>query len=89
MTIYIATTVHGRGITEINDFSSRLDLFAYADEVLCRSNTNPNRSDNIDTLLSKLYDNGFGFGARSHKRVSRREALALIRAGGVKNHTLL
>lgn len=89
MTIYIATDIHGRGIKEINDFASKLDLWVYADEVLACHNVNPYRSDSIDTLLGKLYDNGFGTGARSHKRISRKEALTLIRAGGVKNHTLL
>ena len=32
--IYIATDIHGRGIKYINAFDSRLDFWAYADEVL-------------------------------------------------------
>ena len=84
---YIATTIHGRGVSQINDFQNRMDLCAYADDVLACHNVNPCRSDSIDTLLEKLYDSGFGFGARSHSRVSRKEATALIRAGA-KNNTL-
>jgi hypothetical protein len=86
--IYIATTVHGRGITEISAFEGRLGLWAYADDVLCTHNTDPKRSDSIDTLCEKLYDNGPGFGSRSHRRVSYANALGHIR-DGVRNNTFL
>tara|TARA_R110002033_G_scaffold12556_2_gene38048 strand:- start:694 stop:993 length:300 start_codon:yes stop_codon:yes gene_type:complete len=79
--IYIATDIHGRGIKYINAFDSKLDFWAYADEVLSCRDAHPKRSDTIDTLCEHLYDSGFGFGARSHHRVSRLDAAQLIRNG--------
>lgn len=79
--IYIATDIHGRGIKHVNAFDNRLSFWAYADEVLACRDTHPKRSDTIDALCEHLYDSGFGFGARSHHRVSRQEAARLIRNG--------
>ena len=79
--IYIATDIHGHGVKHVNAFDSKLDFWAYADEVLACHDANPKRSDTIDTLCEHLYDSGFGFSARSHHRVSRQEAAQLIRNG--------
>jgi|TARA_R110000787_G_scaffold261376_2_gene366740 hypothetical protein len=79
--IYIATDIHGRGVRHVTAFEDRLDLWAYADEVLSCHSVSPNRSDSIDVLCDKLYDNGIGTGARSHRRVSRMAAAMLIRGG--------
>ena len=79
--IYIATDIHGQGVKHVTAFDDRLDLWAYADEVLSCHNVNPCWSDSIDQLCDKLYDNGIGSGSRHHSRVSRREAKQLIRNG--------
>tara|TARA_R110002096_G_scaffold83979_1_gene194281 strand:+ start:223 stop:501 length:279 start_codon:yes stop_codon:yes gene_type:complete len=79
--IYIATDIHGRGIRHVTAFDTRLDLWAYAAEVLACHNVSPCRSDSIEQLCEDLYDNGIGSGARDHFRVSRREAKQLIRNG--------
>jgi hypothetical protein len=86
--IYIATEEHGRGIRHVTAFDDRLDFLAYADEVLACNDAGSmirSKSSSIQQICDALYDNGIGFGARHHRRISRNEAIELI--GWVKmNH---
>jgi hypothetical protein len=86
--IYIATDIHGRGIRHVTSFQNKTELLNYAFDVLSSSDTEPATSDTITDLCEKLYDKGIGVGARSHSRVSRQDAVTLIRCGA-ENHTLL
>jgi hypothetical protein len=86
--IYIATNVHGQGVTVVTGFNGKDDLIAYADNILACTNTRANYSDSIATICDKLYDMGPGYGARHHARVSREEAIELIR-GGAADRTWL
>lgn len=86
MTIYIATDIHGRGVRHVSAFADKHDFFAYASQVLTFHDPSPNRSDSIDVLCEKLYDNGVGFGARHHSRISRKNAKILIRDGAEAHH---
>ena len=79
--IYIATNIHGRGVKHITGFDSRLDFWAYADEVLACHDRNVPRSASVADICDGIYDNGIGSGARDHFRVSRREAARYIRHG--------
>jgi len=83
MTIYIQTTIAGQTISKsiLSEFKSRLDYWAYADEVLAFNDVVPLRSDTIEELCDQLVDNGAGSGSRFHQRASRIEAKAAIRAG--------
>lgn len=82
--IYIATDIHGRGVRHVLAFDNRDDLYRYAQDVHEheRSGENwPRASYSIERLCECLYDRGVGFGARSHRRVSRRDAYRLARDG--------
>ena len=80
--IYIATDIHGRGVRHVLAFDNREDLFLYARRVTERCGDRwPRASYSIDRLCECLYDRGVGFGARSHRRVSRRDAYRLARDG--------
>ncbi len=83
MAFYILTTVHGQGPwkAHITHWPTKLDFWAYCAEVMsCRDGV-PKRSHTIDQLCEVIYDNGPGFGARSHKRVSVQEARDYIKVG--------
>ena len=88
--IYIQTILAGRPVAHsvVTAFDSRLDFWAYADEVLACHSANPGRSDAIADLCEMLADNGPSTGQRWHRRVSRREAAHLIRQGAT-NRTWL
>jgi len=79
--IYIATNIHGRGVRHISAFENRADLLSYACEVLAMTDSYPRNRASIDELCEALSDNGIGFGARSHRRVSRKQAIEHIRDG--------
>jgi hypothetical protein len=87
--IYIATNQHGAGVKVVSQFEGRIGFMLYADEVTAMHDVSIQASDSIDTICDKLYDSGPGIGARHHNRVSRIEAIALIKSGGVSNHTWL
>jgi len=82
--IYIATNEHGRGIKHITAFDDRMDFLSYADEVLACNDSHSlirAKATPIGTICEALYDNGIGFGARDHRRVSRQDAKEYIREG--------
>jgi len=82
--IYIATDIHGRGVRHVTAFDDRTDFFKYVQEVHERRSNGedwPRQSYSIDRLCDCLYDRGIGFGSRSHRRVSRRDAHKFTRNG--------
>lgn len=84
--IYIATDEHGKGVKHITPFDNRLDFLNYADDVLAFNGRNymiRRRASSIDTICEALYDNGIGFGARHHFRVSRKDAKKYLKNGAI------
>lgn len=81
--IYIATDEHGRGIRHVTAFYSRDALHSYALGIMAWHADSHllNGRPSISAICDALYDAGVGFGSRSHRRVSRREAALLIRSG--------
>ena len=78
--IYIATNEHGQGVRHVTAFDDRADFLAYADEVLACDNNNAmlRGRPSISRICEALYDDGPGFGSRSHSRISRDEAQELV-----------
>ena len=78
--IYIATNEHGQGIRHVTAFDDRADFLNYASDVLaCHNDWAMLRGrPSIARICEALYDNGPGFGARSHSRISRDEAQELV-----------
>ena len=66
-------------VTEV--INGHYGLFQYADALLSCSHHPVRRSDSIEEILYKLGDNGPGHGARYHCRISRKEAISLIKSG--------
>ena len=83
--IYIQTILAGRPMSQgvVTSFDSRLDFWAYADEVLACRSANPRRSHTVAALCELLADNGPGHGQRWHRRVHRWAAAHLIRQGAI------
>jgi hypothetical protein len=81
--IYIATDIHGRGLSYIAAYDSRTDFLSTALQWLDRSDRYflINARSSIDDICDALRDSGAGFGARSHHRITRREAFKLARDG--------
>lgn len=81
--IYIVTNEHGRGVRHVTGFDNRDALHSYAYEVMSYHSNNHllNGKPSVSAICDALDDIGPGFGARSHRRVSRKEAEQLIRAG--------
>ena len=81
--IYIATDIHGRGVRHVFAYDSRDDFSRTAKQWLERSDDyfKIKARSTVNDICDALYDSGPGFGARSHRRVSRREALRLKRDG--------
>jgi hypothetical protein len=81
--IYIATDIHGRGLRHITAFDSRNDFLSTALQWLDRSDRyfSIKTRSSIDDICDALHDHGPGLGARSHHRVTRREAFKLSRDG--------
>lgn len=75
--IYIATNIHGRGVKHVAAFRGKADLMQYAHDYsrFCHP------SATVDEICEALADHGIGFGSRSHRRVTLREARALVRNG--------
>lgn len=81
--IYVATDIHGRGylhvvayddVAEFRNVALKwLESRDAAWEITARST--------IDDVCHALRDAGPGFGARSHRRVSRADALKMKREG--------
>lgn len=82
MTIYIATDVNGRGILSIGNYDDKNDFHNVAVKWLERTDRGfINKSATIADICDALHDQGPCFGARSHYRISRKEALFLKREG--------
>jgi len=81
--IYIATDIHGRGIGHITAYDSRNDFLSTALQWLDRSDRYflINARSSINDICDALHDHGPGLGARTHHRVTRREAFKLVRDG--------
>ena len=80
--IYILTTEAGGWTRDtVSSFVGRSDLMQYADDVLCRSSIVIGSRDTIDVLCDKLADQGPGRGSRSHRRISRADAVVAIQQG--------
>lgn len=75
--LFIATAVHGRGVQHVAAFRGKADLLQYAHDYSCL----PPESATVDQICEALADKGLGFGSRSHRRVTLREARALVRNG--------
>jgi len=85
--IYIATDIHGRGTRHVFAYDSRDDFARTAKQWLDRSDGyfQIKARSTVNDICDALFDSGQGFGARSHRRVSRKEALRLKR-DGVNSH---
>ena len=85
--IYIATDIHGRGARHVFAYDSRDDFSRTAKQWLDRSDGyfRIKARSTVNDICDALYDSGPGFGARSHRRVTRKEALQLKR-DGVNSH---
>jgi hypothetical protein len=81
--IYIATDIHGRGLRHVTAYDSRKDFLSTALQWLDRSDKyfSIKARSSINDICDALRDSGAGFGARSHHRVTRREAFKLARDG--------
>jgi hypothetical protein len=88
MTIYIATEVFGKGVKHVWACDDKADLFDYVSDTCAMKDANPLKSMSVSDLLACIYDDGPGFGSRQHRRVSRKEAIALIKKGA-ENDTFL
>ncbi len=87
--IYIATNVHGRGVKAVTQFAGKKELVEYASVMLAYTNEGVYASDTVNDICYKLTDVGMGRGARTHARVSRVVALALVKSEGVRDDTFL
>ena len=78
--IYIATNEHGQGVRHVTAFDDRADFLAYAADMLACNDANAMLCGRptIARICEALYDNGPGFGSRSHSRISRDEAQELV-----------
>lgn len=82
MTIYIATDVNGRGVKQIGNFDDKNDFRKIAMKWLESTDHGYIKtSATIADICEALYDQGPCFGARSHYRISRKEAFFLKREG--------
>ena len=86
--IYIATEVAGKGITDITEYSSLDDYHNYACQILCTHNDQPTNRETISSLNDLLADNGIGQGSRRHYRISRKDAAEVLKNRSVNNNTL-
>lgn len=81
--IYIATDIHGQGVKHVTAFDDLADLHTYACETMAFHNDNWKLQGRptIGDICEALYDTGIGIGARSHYRVSYRQAKEFVRNG--------
>jgi hypothetical protein len=80
--IYILTTEAGGWTRDtVASFAGRSDLMQYAEDVLCCTSIVIGSRDTIGDLCDKLADQGLGRGSRSHRRISRADAVVAIRQG--------
>jgi hypothetical protein len=79
--IYIATDIHGRGYRHVVAYEGVQEFRNVASSWLERHGTHIKSRASVDEVCEALRDAGPGFGARSHRRVSRKEAYALKRDG--------
>jgi len=90
MSIYIATDEAGKGIRHITEFDSRLDLLMYANSEISCTDIFISQKATIPDILESLYDHGIGFGQRSHRRISRQDAIKMLKdQPWIKNNTFL
>jgi hypothetical protein len=85
---YIATTIHGRGVRFITGLENKEEFYAFVDDDFARRNASDSRvkkSATIDDLCAALYDNGPGTGSRSHRRISRKDAIEALENGAEPN----
>jgi len=83
--IYIYTVVHGQGVHNhiVSDWNGRNGFLEYAYDATDMTDVSIINSMTIDEICDALQDKGVGIFARSHSRVSRREAEKLIRQGAI------
>ncbi|WP_035065156.1 hypothetical protein [Nitratidesulfovibrio termitidis] len=89
--IYILTTLTDQGMhrATVTQFRGRDGFAAYANKVLSRTNTHIPSDATVEEICDALYNTGPGLqGARSHRRISRRESEQAIR-DGARNDTQL
>jgi hypothetical protein len=79
--IYIATDIHGRGYRHVVAYDDIKEFRNVASSWLERRGMHIKSRATVDEVCEALYDAGPGFGARSHRRVSRKEAYVLKRDG--------
>ena len=89
MSIYIATVENGKGIRIITEFAGLNDLHYYASDVLSCCEGQPKARETVSSLCDLLADQGPGFGSRYHYRISRREAVSILKSGRSFNSTSL
>ena len=87
--IYIATVENGKGIRIITEFAGLNDLHYYASDVLSCCEGHPRARETVSSLCDLLADQGPGFGSRYHYRISRREAVSILKSGRSFNSTSL
>jgi len=87
--IYIATVENGRGISSVAEYAGLNDLHDYAYEVLACCEGQPKARETVSSLCDLLADQGPGFGSRWHYRISRRDAIHILKRGNAFNSTSL
>ena len=87
--IYVATVENGKGIRGVTEYAGLNDLHDYASEVLSCCEGQPKARETVSSLCDLLADQGPGFGSRYHYRISRREAVSILKSGRSFNSTSL
>ena len=87
--IYVATQCNGRGFAGITEFCGLADFYNYVSEVLSCCEGQPKARETVGSLCDLLADQGPGFGSRYHYRISRREAVSILKSGRSFNSTSL
>ena len=87
--IYVATVENGKGIRGVTEYAGLNDLHNYASEVLSCCEGQPKARETVSSLCDLLADQGAGFGSRYHYRVSRKEAIHILKCRYAFNSTSL
>ena len=87
--IYVATVENGKGIRGVTEYAGLNDLHYYASDVLSCCEGQPKARETVGSLCDLLADQGPGFGSRYHYRISRREAVSILKSGRSFNSTSL
>tara|TARA_R110000868_G_scaffold33953_11_gene122929 strand:- start:321 stop:590 length:270 start_codon:yes stop_codon:yes gene_type:complete len=86
--IYIATQVNGKGFSGVTEFCGLADFHNYVSEVLSCCEAQPKARETVGSLCDLLADQGPGFGARWHYRISRRDAISELKISGFNSTSL-